>query len=151
MDLGHWICSQDFDPDEWWGFVYRVTNIQTDMQYIGRKQFRSAVTKPPLKGKKRKRKSTKDSGWREYTTSSRMINEEIKIIGKDAFIFEIIELCRTKGELSYREVEIQWEEKVLSATLPSGKRKYYNGNIGAIKFRLSKDLMEDIKQRNLPK
>jgi len=37
--------------------------------------------------------------------------------GKPLFKFEIIELCMTRGLLSFREVEIQWEEKVLTAVM----------------------------------
>ena len=40
MDLGHWnSLIEDFNPGEWFGFVYRITNNTTDMSYIGRKQF----------------------------------------------------------------------------------------------------------------
>ena len=51
------------------------------------------------------------------------------------FSFEIIELCNTKGHLSFREVELQWEYKVLSETFEDGTPAWYNKNIGAIKFR----------------
>lgn len=41
----------------------------------------------------------------------------------------------TRGELTYREVELQWQEDVLSRdTLANGERKWYNEAIGAIKF-----------------
>jgi len=134
MDLGHWQFTEEFDITEWYGFVYRVTDLVTTMEYIGRKQFFN-VTRKIVKGRKNRKRVIKEGKWREYTTSSRQINELIVKHGKDRFKFEIIELCKTKGDLSFREVEIQWEEKVLTATLPDGTRKYYNGQIGAIKFR----------------
>lgn len=41
----------------------------------------------------------------------------------------------TRGELTYREVELQWNNDVLSRdTLPNGERTWYNEAIGAIKF-----------------
>lgn len=41
----------------------------------------------------------------------------------------------TRGELTYREVELQWNNNVLSRdTLANGERKWYNEAIGAIKF-----------------
>jgi len=142
MDIGHWTAPFEFDPEDWYGFIYRITNTQNGMQYIGRKQFRNTQRKK-VKGRKNRKKIIKESNWREYTSSSRQINELIKKFGKEIFKFEIIELCKTKGELTYREAEIQWEEKVLSATLPDGSPKYYNGNIGAVKFRLNKQQLNE--------
>ena len=134
MDYGHWQFPDEFEVDDWFGFIYRVTNISTDRQYIGRKQFHSH-TRKIVKGRKNRKKVVKEGKWREYTTSSRMINEEIEQFGIDTFKFEIIKLCKTKGELSYYEAETQWAEQVLIARFDDGTPKYYNGNIGAIKFR----------------
>lgn len=136
-DIGHWHCDLTFEVDDYFGFIYRVTDLRNDMEYIGRKQFHRH-TRKKIKNRKNRKKVVKEDKWRDYTTSSKRINEEIDEHGMSNFKFEIIELCKTKGELSYREAEIQWEEKVLSATLPNGNRKYYNGQIGAIKFRLNK-------------
>ena len=58
------------------GFVYMVTDKETGMKYIGKKGFFSKVTKPPLKGKKRKRRSLKESDWKKYCGSS----EAVKLI-----------------------------------------------------------------------
>lgn len=134
MEYGHWECEFEFVVDDYFGFIYRVTDLTNDMEYLGRKQFHSHLRKK-VKGRKNRKKVVKECKWREYTTSSRMINELIAEHGLPRFKFEIIELCETKGQLSYREVELQWAEEVLSATLPNGDRKYYNGQIGAIKFR----------------
>lgn len=137
-DFGHWITDiSDIDVGEWAGFIYRVTNLQNNMMYIGRKQFHSYIRKK-IVGRINRKKIVNESTWRVYTTSSTTINQLISEFGKELFKFEIIELCKTKAELVYREVEIQWAEKVLSATLPCGSRKYYNGNIGSIKFRLDR-------------
>lgn len=145
QDLGHWITSIDFCPDDWFGFVYRVTNLQNQMEYIGRKYFFSK-TRKKIKGRKNRKVMLKESNWREYTTSSSRINTAINEHGKDIFKFEIIELCKTKGDLTYREVEIQWKEKVLSAKLNNGERKYYNNSIGAVRFQLSKHREETKKK-----
>ena len=138
LDLGHWTSTIEFENvNEWFGFVYRVTDLTNDMQYIGRKQFHH-YTRKKVKGRKNRKRVVKESKWREYTTSSKRINVLIEEHGIARFSFEIIELCATRGDLSYREVEIQWSEKVLSALLPNGEPKFYNGNIGSVKFRLSK-------------
>lgn len=137
-DFGHWTTTlSEIDIDSWVGFIYRITNLENGMMYIGRKQFHS-INRKKIANRVNRKKVIKESNWKTYTSSSSIINQLINDYGKDKFKFEIIELCRTKAELVYREVEIQWEEKVLSATLPNGERKYYNGNIGSIKFRLDK-------------
>lgn len=133
--LGHWE-SDHFCPDDWYGFIYRITNVLDGRQYIGRKNF-THTTRKKVKGRKNRKKVITEAQWRYYTSSSKQINKEIEEFGKDRFKFEIIELCLTKGDLTYRESEIQWNEKVLSAKLPTGEFKYYNRMIGAVKFRLS--------------
>ena len=137
-ELGHWETTLEFDPDDWFGFIYRVTNLQNNMEYIGRKRLHR-ILKKRVKGRKNKKTVIKESDWQTYTTSSTVINEMIEEFGIKLFKFEIIELCATNGQLSFREVELQWEEKVLTATFEDGSRKYYNGQIGAIKFRPAKN------------
>ena len=134
MDFGHWHCEFDFEVDDYFGFVYRVTDLTNDMEYLGRKQFHSH-TRKKVKGRKNRKRIIKEGKWREYTTSSKIINELIIEHGIVRFKFEIISLCKTKGDLSYREAQLQWEELVLEAKLPNGSRKYYNGQIGAIRWR----------------
>lgn len=146
MDHGHWQYDKEIDIDEWFGFVYRIIDIDTNQEYIGKKSLWSRRTLKPLKGTKRKRKVVKESNWKKYTSSSKYVNEAISKKGIGKFRFEIIELCKTGGDLSYREVEIQWKEKVLESTLPNGLPKYYNKAIGNIKFTLSKYSLKSKKQ-----
>jgi len=62
QDIGHWNYEGgNFDTENYYGFIYKITNAETDEYYIGRKNFYSTTTKQPLKGKKRKRKITKES------------------------------------------------------------------------------------------
>ena len=49
--------------------------------------------------------------------------------GKGDFDYEILKLCKTKGELGYTETMYQFKEDVLEAKFPDGTRKYYNSNI----------------------
>ena len=56
--------------EEYVGFVYIITNLETNMKYVGKKLFTSKRTLPPLKGKTRKRKVVKESDWMEYYGSS---------------------------------------------------------------------------------
>lgn len=130
MEFGHWDVSSvgSFASDEYFGFVYLITHIQSQRKYIGRKQLKS-VTRHKIKGKIRRKVVTKDSNWKEYTSSSDVLNAEIETYGKNAFTFQIIKLCKTKGELGYSEVEEQFARDVLKAKLPDGTREYYNNNI----------------------
>ena len=48
-------------PDNALGFVYVITNLDTNQYYIGRKELKRKVTKQPLKGYKKKRVEYKDT------------------------------------------------------------------------------------------
>jgi serine/threonine protein kinase len=95
------------------GFVYIVTDKKTKMKYIGKKAFFSKVTKPPLKGKKRKRRSLKESDWKTYCGSSETVKELVEENGLDHFDREILYLCKSKGELNYMELREQVIRDVL--------------------------------------
>lgn len=132
-DYGHWKYPGNFDPDDWFGFIYRVIDITNDKEYIGKKQF-TKVRRKIVKGKTRRKVVTSASDWRSYTTSSKYVNEAILEKGKDNFLFLIESLHKTKAGLHYAEIETQIDEDVLRALLEDGTRKFYNGCIGNIKF-----------------
>lgn len=135
-DMGHWLVSSDAGdmPANVFGFVYEIINRTTGRRYIGKKQIYSYTFKREP-GKVRRTKTVKESKWREYTSSSKQVNSEVKSQGKDNFEFLILEWCLTRAELTYSEVELQWKRDVLSRdTIATGERKYYNEMIGAIKF-----------------
>jgi len=48
------------------GFVYCLTDTENGKKYIGKKKFTRKITRPPLKGKKRKRRSVAESDWQTY-------------------------------------------------------------------------------------
>lgn len=117
-----------FDPDEseiepYVGFVYCITEIDTGKKYIGKKNFWSTRRLPPLKGKKRKRVVKKESDWQSYYGSNDRLKLLVEERGGDAYRRDILKLCKSKGELSYSELEEQIERRVLFDD------KYYNGII----------------------
>ena len=114
---------KDFSPDTYYGFVYQITNRGTDKKYIGKKFFWKKKTLPPLKGKKRKRRSLVESDWRDYYGSSANLNEDVQEMGKDVFHREILYLGKAKGDLAYMEAKLQFEKEVLL------RDDYYNGII----------------------
>jgi len=128
--------------DEYVGFVYLITNLTNGKKYIGKKLAKFKVTKKPLKGKKNKRRSTKESDWRTYWGSSDKLNADVENLGKENFTREILFYCTSRGELSYLEAKEQFDRKVLETD------DYYNGIInvrvgGSDKLR--KALLEHVK------
>jgi hypothetical protein len=116
------------------GFVYLITNLTTGRKYIGKKLAQFKRTKPPLKGKKRKRKTTVESDWRDYWGSSESLQADVAALGPEQFTREIIYYCKSKAELSYLEAREQFNCRVLESD------DYYNGIInvrvgGSLKLR----------------
>ena len=134
MDIGHWITELDeFDPELWYGFVYRIINVVTKQEYIGKKQLKSR-NRVKVAGRRNRKIVYRNTNWKKYTSSSKRINEEIEEHGIERFEFIIISLHETKGSLVYKEIHLQITENVMREKLPDGTRKYYNGNISAVKF-----------------
>jgi hypothetical protein len=110
-------------PDEYEGFVYLITNIKTKQKYVGKKLAKFKTTKPPLKGRKNKRRGYKESDWREYWGSSDRLNEDVKNLGEKNFTREILYFCKSRAEMSYIEAREQFDRRVLETD------EYYNGII----------------------
>lgn len=123
---GHWEVLEDFDIHDHFGFVYLITNKASNRKYIGQKQFWFAIKRPPLKGRVNKRHDTKESDWKYYTGSSNELNQDIEVMGKDLFKFEILELHGSKWDLSYAENK----KIVMEDALP--RNDYYNQFLGKI-------------------
>ena len=105
------------------GFVYLITNLTTGQKYIGKKLAQFKKTKPPLKGKKLKRRSTVESDWRDYWGSSDRLQADVTSLGPEKFTREILYYCKSKAEMSYLEAREQFERRVLESD------EYYNGII----------------------
>tara|TARA_B100000941_G_scaffold96139_1_gene66917 strand:+ start:855 stop:1295 length:441 start_codon:yes stop_codon:yes gene_type:complete len=112
------------DIDGKFGFVYRITNIQTGKQYIGRKYF---VQKRKPKGGKRK--VTSESDWKKYYGSCPELKEDIKKFGKDIFKREILSLHTTVGKTNFEETRQLFLHNVLTEKLTDDTPAYYNSNI----------------------
>ena len=113
----------DTIPDEYEGFVYLITNKKNGKKYVGKKLTKFKTTKPPLKGRKNKRRGYKESDWREYWGSSDRLNEDVKKYGEQHFLREILYLCKSRAEMSYIEAREQFDRRVLETD------DYYNGII----------------------
>tara|TARA_R110000796_G_scaffold28691_8_gene78245 strand:- start:1401 stop:1817 length:417 start_codon:yes stop_codon:yes gene_type:complete len=121
--------EKSFDPEEsfledFQGFVYVVTELDTGKKYIGKKFFWKPKTLPVTKTRKRKVKTRTGSDWKKYYGSSLEVKALVKEKGEENFKREVLKLCRTKGECSYYEAKLQFEYDVLLDD------NYYNAFIG---------------------
>ena len=101
--------TDDFPNKEAIGFIYLVKNIY-GYWYIGKKNIYSHITKPPLKGYKRRRKLTKESNWLTYKSSNKSVKDW------EDFEFEsriIIDFAYTKKHLTYLETHALFTLNVL--------------------------------------
>ena len=117
LDKGVWywadrkkFCfSLDNFPEDAVGFVYEIFHKPTGKRYIGKKILKTKRTRPPLKGKKRKRIDYVDSKWAKYTGS----NSESKKWKIEDCQRVIHFVCTRKDEMTYLETMLIFERKAL--------------------------------------
>jgi hypothetical protein len=106
-------------PNKMEGFVYIITNLTNNKKYIGKKHFWTRQ-----KDRKTGRRKTQESDWMNYFGSCDELKEDVKLLGKDNFLREILYLCPHKKSMSYYETYEQFHRNVLFSN------NYYNTNIG---------------------
>ena len=116
--------------DDFFGFVYCITNNKNGRQYIGRKYFWKFRTP---RGKKRKVKS--ESDWKKYYGSSEELKEEIQQLGRHNFSRVMLSLHKTAGKTNFEETRQLFVNGVLTEQLDDGTPRYYNSNILSRYFR----------------
>jgi hypothetical protein len=107
-------------PENAYGYVYLITNLNTGKQYIGKKLFWFKKTKV-IKGKRKRSKV--ESDWRTYWSSSDDVKSDVAQLGEESFRREILHICRNKGSCNYLEAK----EQMLRGVLESDN--YYNSQI----------------------
>ena len=112
------------DIDSMYGFVYRIVNIQSGKQYIGRKYFWQK-----RKPKGGKRRVTSESNWKRYYGSCPELKDDIKLYGKESFSREILSVHGTPGRVNYEETRQLFLHDVLTKQLTDGTPAFYNSNI----------------------
>ena len=111
-------------PDEFQGFVYMITELDTGKKYIGKKFFWKPKILPVTKSRKRRVRTRVESDWRTYYGSNKEVQTLVESKGKDNYKREILKLCKSKGECSYYEAKLQFQYDVLLSD------EYYNEFIG---------------------
>lgn len=125
-------------PEDCEAFVYIIHNLNDGRKYIGKKLAKFKKTRPPLKGKKRKRRELVESDWRDYWGSNDHLKADVEALGPDMFRREILHYCKSRGAASYMEAKLQFEHNVLTTD------EYYNGIIN-VRVGGSKKLTESLK------
>lgn len=123
-------------PEGYIGFVYKITCVNKSNPYFGwtyyglkhfftittKKLGKRAVAALPDKRMSKKIKTTNESNWSTYCSSSKELQALIKK-NPTHFKKEILVLCKTKKQLSYCETEILFKYDVLR------NEKNWNSNI----------------------
>ena len=112
-------------PEEFQGFVYKITELDTGKKYIGKKFFWAPKTLPVTKTRKRRVKTKVESDWKTYYGSNKEVQDRVKVNGELSYKREILRLCKTKGDCSYWELYEQMINHVLL------NEDYYNEFVGA--------------------
>jgi hypothetical protein len=118
------INDESFDINEYEGYIYMTTILDTGRKYIGKKNFfhntnvklgkKELANLPVSRGKKpSKKKVTKESDWKTYYGSAAEIKDSVKQYPKERIIRTLIRLCKTKKELTYYECKYLFDYNVL--------------------------------------
>ena len=122
-------------PKNTYGFIYRITHLPSDKSYIGKKVLlhhrKVKVTKKDLlmyegvKGRKPTHKRvTKESDWKTYYGSNKILLELSNTEPPENFERHIIKLTPNKKLHTYYETQYQFMYQVLEKP-----DKFYNDNI----------------------
>ena len=105
-------------PKNMEGFVYLITNLENGKKYIGKKNFWTRQ-----KDRKTGKRKKKISDWGNYWGSCDELKEDVKSLGEEKFLREILYLCPHKKSMSFYETMEQFKRDVIL------REDYYNTNI----------------------
>ena len=112
--------NEDFteSPKGMEGFVYLITNLTNNKKYIGKKNFWTRQ-----KDRKTGRRKTKEGPWQSYWGSCEELVADVKELGEDKFLREILYLCPHKKSMSFYETMEQFKRDVIL------REDYYNTTV----------------------
>jgi len=111
-------------PEDYQGFVYLITELDTNKKYIGKKNFWKPKVLPKNSKRTRRQRTRVPSDWPRYYGSNKEVQVLVESKGESNYKREILILCKTKGEMSYYEAKLQFKHDVLL------RDDYYNEFIG---------------------
>lgn len=126
---GHWSFPEQMGNGV--GFIYVIKDTVLERFYLGKKLY--VGTGQLNKGK--------ESNWKKYTSSSKLLNELLKVRPKEEFEFICIEEYKTKGTLSYSET---WSLCYVEA--PTNKN-WYNTLIEKVSWPVKEMITDRHKNR----
>ena len=131
--------NQDFTeiPKDMEGFVYLITNLETGKKYIGKKNFWTRQ-----KDRKTGRRKKKEGNWKSYFGSCDELKEDVKNLGEDKFLREILYLCPHKKSMSFYETMEQFKRDVIL------REDYYNTNVEGKFFSSEAESIYGIVQKS---
>lgn len=100
----------DHVPPDCEAFVYYL-EFNDGTRYIGKKNFFS-TRRVKVKGRLRRRVETKESDWRIYNSSSKLVKEKLAN-GSILKQRKIIYLCKTKAAATWYELVTMIQHRVL--------------------------------------
>lgn len=113
--------KQDFNINDWYGYIYMTVDLKENWSYIGKKNFflkqnkklgkKEIAALPTARGRKPSTKEViTESDWKTYYGSS----ETIKALpDKNKLKRYLLRLCKTKTELTYWETKYLFQYEVL--------------------------------------
>jgi hypothetical protein len=134
------ICMDENYTSTAYGFVYKITNLETGKFYIGKKSYihnkkkklgkKELLALPTSRGRKPITKTEQvDSGWRTYWGSSKELLADVKLLGEDKFERVILREANNKKQLTFLELQ----EQIICNVLFTDNS--YNDNIAGKYFR----------------
>jgi hypothetical protein len=128
---GHWQFPTQMGGKECVGFIYIIRDNFLKRFYLGKKQYRGT-------GKLNK---GKESDWKKYKSSSKLLLEMFKERPSEEFDFICIEEYKAKGALAYGET---WSLCLVEAPTTIG---WYNTRIEAISWSVKEGITDKHKER----
>lgn len=114
------------------GFIYLIHDTINDRMYIGKKHY--------LKGGKLHKGESSD--WKSYCSSSKEIQAVVDAIGKDGFLFYVLEEYRLRGSLGFAET---WSLMHVEAL--AHRDKWYNGLVNKVSWTVKESVTQKHKDR----